>query len=151
MDGDSEMKTYLNGTYYDSITKNKTAIQNHLFYYGGAEYYNDDLANQIETEKEFSAASNVGLISASDFLKANSNTSLCGTFSKSKSNYETCKPTNYMVNWMGSSGYYWTITLYSNTGNANSTCDVLTVNYDGSIKSSNAYGSNPYTITNYVE
>ncbi len=104
---DSEIKKYLNETYYDSITKNSTAIQNHIFYYGAAEYYNDDLANQIETEKEFNVASNIGLIQASDYIKANSNTSLCGTWQKREENDDICSSMNYMENLLTG---YWTTT-----------------------------------------
>ena len=172
VDGDSNMKKYLNGTYYDSITKNKTAIQNHIFYYGSAEQGNNDLANQIKTEKEFGIASNIGLIQASDFIKANSDANLCGTFSKNNSNYEVCKPKNYMVNWM-SSGRYWMITPNSIAGAVRSTSIELYVHSDGHIIDNYANYSyslvpslylksdvelsgtgaegDPFTIENYIE
>ena len=131
-----------------------------------------DLANQIKTEKEFSVASNVGLISASDFIKANTNTSSCGTYKKNNSNYSTCKSTNYMVGLING-GYYWMITPYNIYGYDYNTSIVLRVSYYGHINRTQCVAlssgtvpsvylksdtvlegkgtsSNPYTITNYT-
>ena len=109
---DSEMKTYLNGTYYDSITKNKTAIANHAWYYGSPEY-ESSLSEMVEKEKAYSAASNVGLIQASDYIKSNTNTSLCGTYDLVNSNYSICKSTTYMVH--SDDAYFLLTPMPSNT------------------------------------
>ncbi len=95
---DSSLKTYLNDEYYISLSEeDKSLIQASDFYYGAVTYGNDDLANQIEEEKAYSAQSNVGLIQLSDYLKANTDYELCGTYKKITSNYSSCAQTNYLV------------------------------------------------------
>ncbi len=161
---DSSLKIYLNDTYYSSISKNKTAIANHLFYYGSTEKGNNDLANQIRTEKEFSVASNVGLIQASDYLKSNTNTEDCGTNSLVNSNGIMCISTTWMVLGLN----YFTL-----TPDAMNSWNVFTVNMGGTMYTTTAKSerdiypslylksdielegegtsSSPYTITNYLE
>ncbi len=106
--GDSSIKTYLNGSYYNTIRANKTAIQNHKFYYGPAVYNNTNLSTQISNEKNYSASSYIGLIQASDYIKANTNSSLCGNYSLLRTNYSRCYSTNYLT----PTNEYWTITPY---------------------------------------
>ena len=102
VDADSEMLTFLNGEYLDSITENSDKIVNHD-YNIGAVVYNNDLATQIEGEKSYKWNGKVGLISESDYINANSDMNTCGTHSKYNSNYTTCRNTN----WMYISGTYW--------------------------------------------
>ena len=106
VDADSEMLTYLNGEYLDSITVNKDKIVNHDFSIGGVTYGNNDLQGQITNENRYKWNGNIGLISVSDYIKANSYQELCGTVKKNNSYYPTCKNTN----WMYISGtYLWTL------------------------------------------
>ena len=102
VDADSEMLTFLNREYLDSITENSDKIVNHD-YNIGAVVYNNDLATQIEGEKSYKWNGEVGLISESDYINANSDMNTCGTHSKYNSNYTTCRNTN----WMYISGTYW--------------------------------------------
>ncbi len=113
---DSSIKTYLNTTYYNSIVKNKSAIQNHLFYYGAVE---DDtaLAGNVEAEKKYSAKSNIGLIQTTDYLRANSNTASCSIWNNATSS--TCPNTQWIhksvnngasIAWLISPRYYNTDT-----------------------------------------
>ena len=125
VDADSEMLTYLNGEYLDSITVNKDKIVNHDYNIGAVVYNNNDLAAQIEGEKVYKWNGYVGLISESDYLRANSNQELCGTLSKNNSNLETCVTTD----WMYISGTYW----WSLSPNADYSRSVFFVSSDGTL------------------
>ena len=113
-DRPSDIKTYLNGEYLDSITVNKEKIVPSTWSIGKVTNGNDDLAGQIASENETqSQEASVGLITVSEYLRANTNTELCGNLSLNNSNYSTCKTTN----WLFKNDYYWTISPSS--GNSN--------------------------------
>ena len=103
VDADSEMLTYLNGEYLNSITVNKEKIVNHDYNIGAVVSWNDNLATQIEGEKSYKWNGEVGLISVSDYLRANSDMETCGTHSTNNSASTTCRHTN----WMYISGTVW--------------------------------------------
>ena len=100
VDADSEMLTYLNGEYLDSITEDRDKLVSHDYNIGAVVSDNDDLVAQIEGEKAYKWNGKVGLISHSDYINANSNQELCGT---DKINYEICRNND----WMYISGSYW--------------------------------------------
>ena len=105
-DRPSDIKTYLNGEYLDSITLNKEKIVSSTWSIGAVTFGNDDLAGQIASENETqSQEASVGLITASEYLRANTNTELCGNLSLNNRNYSTCKTTN----WLFKETIYWTI------------------------------------------
>ena len=109
-DRPSDIKTYLNGEYLDSITVNKEKIVPSTWSIGKVTSGNDDLAGQIASENETqSQEASVGLITASEYLRANTNTELCGNLSLNNRNYSTCKTTN----WLLKNDYYWTISPHS--------------------------------------
>ena len=105
VDADSEMLTYLNGEYLNSITANKDKIVSHNYNIGAVKSSssNVDLATQIEGEKAYQWNGNVGLINETDYLNANSNQSLCSSVMGFNSNLETCVATD----WMYIPGTYW--------------------------------------------
>ena len=103
VDADSEMLTYLNGEYLNSITVNKEKIVNHDYNIGTVVSDNEDLNAQIEGEKAYKWNGKVGLISHSDYINANSNQELCGTDKINSENYETCRNDD----WMYISGTWW--------------------------------------------
>ncbi len=138
VDKDSEMKTYLNNDYYNTITTNKDAIQEHDFYYGSVTWESEDLSAQVTEEKKASTKSNVGLIQASDYIKSNTNTAQCGTFKQVRDNYASCKNTSWMVKGL-TSKWYWTL---SPNGNDNNT--VLHVGTDGRLTNHYANGTSGY-------
>ena len=110
VDIDSEMLTYLNDEYYKSITANKDKIVNHDFSIGSVTYNNNDLQGQITGENSYKWNGSIGLISASDYLIANSDMETCGTHSTNNSAYTTCRNTN----WMYISGTtWWTLSPYT--------------------------------------
>ena len=131
VDADSEMLTYLNGEYLNSITVNKEKIVNHDYNIGAVVSWNDNLATQIEGEKSYKWNGEVGLISESDYINANSDMNTCGTQSKNYANNTTCRNTN----WMYISGTHW----YSLSPDSNSSSLVLYVRDKGSVNNSYAY------------
>ena len=107
---DSSLNTYLNGEYLNSITVNKDKIVNHDYGIGSVTYNNNDLQGQIASENNYKWNGSIGLISVSDYLKANSDMETCGTASTNNSAYTTCRNTN----WMYISGtYWWTLSPYA--------------------------------------
>ena len=102
------LNTYLNENYYTTLSADaKKLIQKHAWGIGSVTYENTDLAAQIVSENKTIWNGNIGLISVSDFLRANTNVSKCDNYySSNNTNLTTCKTTNYLV---PTSGMYWTI------------------------------------------
>ena len=136
-DRPSDIKTYLNGEYLDSIIVNKEKIVPSTWSIGKVTSGNDDLAGQIASENETqSQEASVGLITVSEYLRANTNTELCGNLSLNKSNYSTCKTTNWLFK---NNNYYWTISPLSSNSS-----DVFYVYSDGNLYYTYAY--DPYAV-----
>ena len=77
---DSSIADYLNGEYYNGLTEiAKAQIQQHNFYIGPVEYYNetgnDSISKNIAGEKMNTWTGNIGLVNVSDVLKASTNSS----------------------------------------------------------------------------
>ena len=159
-DRPSEIKTYLNGEYLESITVNKDKIVPSTWSIGGVTSGKNDLAGQIADENGTqSQESSVGLITVSEYLRANTNKELCGNFSLNNDNNSTCTTTN----WLFKGTDYWTISpravnsryvVYVYDGgdltnsNANYTCAVLpaiTLSSDINLSGSGTVGD-PYKI-----
>ena len=110
-DRPADIKTYLNGEYLSTITTNQDKIVPHTWSMGGVTSDNSDLADQINGENSVqSQTASVGLITASEYLRANTNTEQCGNFSLNNSNYLTCNTTDWMYK---SYAYWWTISPYA--------------------------------------
>ena len=106
----SDIKTYLNGDYLATITTNQDKIVPHTWSIGEVVIGNIDLAGQINDENGTqSQSANVGMITVSEYLRANTNTEQCGNLSLNNSNISTCKTTDWMFNIVPSNGYLWTI------------------------------------------
>lgn len=117
---DSSLNTYLNGTYYNSLS---STAQNQIVSHEwgvGATYtdasWNDDDEDPsefVEEESAFKWIGKVALLSSSDVYLSVSNESLCGTDNKYYDNLETCAANNWVipenegdVYWLLSSFYY---------------------------------------------
>ncbi len=101
------LNTYLNETYLKTININSEKIVLHAWSIGNIPYGNTDLSNQITNENEVqSPSTSIGLITVSEYLRANSNIGQCGNFNLNNDNYETCQTTN----WLNKNVDYWTIT-----------------------------------------
>ena len=130
----SDMKEYLNGEYLESITVNKDKIVPSTWSIGGVTYENNDLAGQIADENETqSQTASVGLITVSEYLRANTNKELCSNWSLNNDNFSTCKTTNWLVK----SFHYWTIST-----RASNSYGVFKVYSSGLLDSINAYVNN---------
>ena len=159
VDADSEMLTYLNGEYLKSITVNKDKIINHDYNIGAVVNNNEDLNAQIEGEKAYKWNGNVGLISVSDYINANSNMATCRTYASNSSD-STCPNTNWMYKAESS---WWTLSpseylsfnvfyIYNNgylsfsyARNSNSVRPSLFLNSNLSLGGTGTQ-SNPFTI-----
>lgn len=163
----ADLNTYLNGTYYNSLNSTaRSQIVSHNFSVG-AGYWDSqgntsDLTDQVNAENEQLWNGKVGLATATEYLRSNSNTSNCRTVALVNQNYTTCKNTTWMFN----SANWWTMSasacdtngaffVYS-TGvirgydnDANDSGGVRPVVYlSSSVKlSGGGTSSNPYTIS----
>lgn len=166
---DAELNTYLNEIYYNTITEtNKRLIANHTWGIGAAVYQNDDLANQVKSEKEITWKGNIGLITASDYIRANTNTEQCGNLSIASNNSTICVTTNWIQSVVSTATqpFIWTITpidtnqrdvyiIYPNgnisggyaTANIGSVAPSLYLSSDITLLGKGAE-NNPYIITN---
>ena len=105
-DRPADIKTYLNGEYLEGITVNKDKIEDSTWSIGAVTYDNNDLAGQIADENGTqSQEASVGLITVSEYLRANTNTEECGNLSLNNDNRDTCKTTN----WLYKGSFYWTL------------------------------------------
>ena len=106
----SDIKTYLNGEYLEAITTNQDKIVPHTWSIGGVTDDNNDLAGQIALENGTESQSvSIGMITASEYLRANPNTEQCGNMSINNTNYSTCKITNWIYNIVPLGREIWTI------------------------------------------
>ena len=102
------LNTYLNDTYLLTLS-NSDKVVSHNYSIGAVTYGNNDLADQIDDENGTIWNGKVGLITASEYLRANTNTAQCETFSLNNDNRETCLTTNWMYSAVPTNGYMWTI------------------------------------------
>ena len=91
------LNTYLNEEYLPTLSDSDKVVS-HDFSIGAVTSDNNDLANQINDEKGTTWNGKVGLITVSDYLRANTNTEQCGTFSLNNDNESTCLLTDWMCN-----------------------------------------------------
>ena len=138
----SNIKTYLNQTYYNTLTttaKEQIALSN--FSIGAATQNNDNLADQINTENSKKWNGKIGLITASDYLRANSNQSSCETMNKNNNNISTCKNTNWLAHVVSNGNSWWSITPDNQASNYEyiinwaGTISSIILNYDSWINS----------------
>ena len=156
------LNTYLNSTYYNSLTSTaQSQIVEATYYVGSTTWNNNDMQDQISDEKGTTSNVKVALPTVSEYIRAGSNTS-CKTFSTYNSNYSTCRNSNWMfnssINWWtlsprsSYSGHLFSVTTYGIVGSTNATQtgdDVLpaiTLSTDVQITGGDGSVSNPYTI-----
>ena len=102
------LNTYLNEEYLPTLSDSDKVVA-HNFSVGAVTRDNNDLADQINDENGTTWNGEVGLITVSEHLRANTNTTQCGTLSLNNDNCDTCKDTNWMYGAVPSGGDMWTI------------------------------------------
>ena len=137
----SDLNTYLNGDYYNNSLNStaKSQIVSHDFA-AGAVYTNGnsvDLTDQVNAENEQLLNQKVGLATASEYLRSNSNTNFCRTIALLNKYHGTCNETNWMFN----SAEWWTMSALSDEVNR-----ALFVFSDGFFGNYNGYGTEFYVI-----
>ena len=124
------LNTYLNSTYYNSLTSTaQSQIVEATYYAGEVTNNNNDMQDQISDEKVTTSKVKVALPTLSEYIRANSNKEQCGTFSLNNDNYSTtCKNSDWMYY---SSDYWWTLSPRS--GNSLNVFRVISDGYVGHI------------------
>ena len=89
------LNTYLNEEYLE-ILSDSDKIISHTWNIGPVTQDNNDLVNQINDEKGTTWNGKVGLITASEYLRANTNTEQCSTYMLNRDNFSICKTTDWM-------------------------------------------------------
>ena len=100
----SGVEIYLSNTFYNTLN---SIAQSQIVSYNfstGHEIDDDNLSDIIKNENSEIWNGKVGVIRASEYLRANSNKN-CETFSLNNNNYNTCRGTN----WMYDSTNWWTL------------------------------------------
>ena len=114
------LNVYLNGGTYGGVSitgwidglSYKSLIVNHSFDVGPvASTSGQTLATDISQAHAYTWKGKVGLMTVIDYVKANTNTDLCGTvnLSANSTNAATCKTTNYLYK----NANQWTMSPYS--------------------------------------
>ena len=93
VDKKSKLNTYLNGEYYSNLD---FSIQKYitLHQWNIGTISSDNVKNILAEEKLYNWSGNIGIVTVSEFLMANSNDDQCDSHSKILSNYELCEITN---------------------------------------------------------
>ena len=107
---ESSLNTYLNNNYLNNIKTNKANIITHSWNVGPVKNNNDNIEDQMNDEKTIQWNGKIGLITASEYIRANSNTNQCGTISLNNNNSATCQTTNWIYTITPEDGALWTIT-----------------------------------------
>lgn len=134
----SDIKTYLNGEYLNSIGTNKGKIISHKWSIGAITSDNADLKGQITSENStLSQEANVGLITVSEYIRAN-NKAECNSFAANNTNTSTCKTTN----WLSKNLSLWTI-----TPNMSESRFIFTIAADGTVSNAGTdFGSSTFPV-----
>ena len=107
------LNTYLNSTYYSSLTGiAQKQMVSHNFSIGAIEDKNNSLEIQIDKENSKDWFGKIALPTLSEYLRSNSNKNDCGTITLNNRNYGRCSSTNWMYN--SNIDYWYTLTAYDN-------------------------------------
>ena len=94
---EASLNTYLNTTYYSSFSNEaQSLIQNHLFNVGMLKLSSaQTLEMDVNQEKEYTWLGNVGVINATDFVRASTDSSCVSVYSATEGVFP-CKNDNYI-------------------------------------------------------
>ncbi len=160
----ASLNTYLNEDYYDTLTEvAKSQIELYDWSVGKLDKGDIDLETIIENEDSNTWEGNIGLISASDYIRANTNGTECNTYNLNNTNANICKTTDWLSNQT-----YWTITTLSGGNTVSVITDTGLIDSYGSngkssprpavylkdsveIKSGSGTSEEPYQLGNSVK
>ena len=137
----ASLNIYLNSTYYNGLNSTaQSQIVAKDWSIGSVTFGDSNMANTINNENSKKWNGKVALVTASEYVRSNSNRSSCGTVKQLLNAYSgQCKGTTWMYY---SSGWWWTLSPYSNNSS-----DVFLVNSSsGNFDSDFDYVSNSYTV-----
>lgn len=135
-----DLKNHLNNEYINEITTNTDKIIDKEFKIGSALNNNDDLIEQIKEEGSKIWTGKIGLPTASEYLRANSNASQCETMKKEITNSDICLKTNWMQNLVNENEQTWTITPYFSSSGLNNN-SVYVIQAGRELVSQSCYGT----------
>ncbi len=128
----ASLNTYLNSTYYNRLNSTaQSQIVAKDWSIGAVASNDNNMANTIKNEKASKWNGKVALVTASEYVRSNSNKSSCGTVQQIW-NSAQCKGTTWMFY---SSNWWWTLSPYS--GTSSYVFDVS--DYNGSFSYNDAY------------
>lgn len=107
--GDSSVKEYIDGT-YSSTLDDYDKIVTKTWNISGTSKDSSSLAGTIADEKKSTWDGKIALLTASEYVRANTNTTYCDTPSKLTNN-SLCKNTNYLI----TSSLWWLLTPSTDT------------------------------------
>ena len=111
----ADLNTYLNSTYYNSLTLTaQSQVVEATYYAGAVTRNNNDIQDQISDEKVRTSKVKVALPTLSEYLRANSNKKQCGTHSLNNGYYTTCRNSDWMYY---SRNNWWTLSPDSSNSN----------------------------------
>ena len=114
---ESELKIYLNGKDFESIMTNQDKIESSTWSIGEIKENNNNLNEQISDENKIqSQNTSVGLITASEYIRANNDITNCGNMNLNNINRTICKEKNWIYTIVPQKGYLWTISNNINGG-----------------------------------
>ena len=135
----SSLSKYLNETYVNTLA-DVDSITEHSFAAGAttlnSDYTNLSLNEQVISENSSYWSGRIGLLTASEYLRANTNSEECGSLYLNNTNYENCRTTNYLSKLsVPSYTLLWTMSpIVNNTVNIDEQDDTLS--QDGVTESS---------------
>ena len=108
------LNTYLNNTYYNNLTVTaQSQIVAKDFSIGAVTWYSNDMNEQVKEENSKKWHGKIALLTASEYIRTNSNKSNCGTFNLYNRNYISCFNTGWMKS-LSVDGFWWTLSLEDN-------------------------------------
>ena len=107
----ASLNTYLNGTYYNGLnSKAQSQIVAKDWGIGAVTFGDSNMANTINNENSKKWNGKVALVTASEYVRSNSNKSSCGTVNQLwTATSGQCKGTTWMFY---SSNWWWTLSPY---------------------------------------
>lgn len=132
------LNDYLNQTYINTLSDKDKVDTNLTWSIGAVTHVNNNLGNQISDENSKTWDGRIALITASEYLRTNSNKNNCETYQDVFNNYNSCKNTT----WLYINDDWWTLSAYKGDSEP---CIVVKASGSLSTASSanNSYGVRP--------